>query len=245
MEVLGIDVGATGIKGSIVDLSTGTLIGEKVKMKTPSPATPDSITSSIKQMIDVLQWTDKPVGIGFPSIVKEGVCWSASNIDTEFIGFPIQDHLEKVLNTKVKVVNDADAAGIAEMTFGKGKTLSDKLVIFITLGTGIGSAIFYKGVLVPNSELGHLFYKKSVFEKYASNSARELKGLGWKSWAKELNVYLQHLNHLFSPDVILIGGGVSKQFDKYKPYLNVECMVETAQLLNDAGIIGSAMSLRS
>ena len=118
MEVLGIDVGATGIKGSIVDLSTGTLIGEKVKMKTPSPATPDSITSSIKQMIDVLQWTDKPVGIGFPSIVKEGVCWSASNIDTEFIGFPIQDHLEKVLNTKVKVVNDADAAGIAEMTFG-------------------------------------------------------------------------------------------------------------------------------
>jgi polyphosphate glucokinase len=245
MEVLGIDVGATGIKGCIVDLSKGTLVGEKIKLKTPNPATPESITSCIKQMVDVLQWADKPVGIGFPSIVKEGICYSASNIDQEFIGFNLQSHLEKELKAKVKVVNDADAAGIAEMTFGKGNSLTDKLVIFLTLGTGIGSAIFYKGVLVPNSELGHLYYKKSVFEKYASNSARELKGLGWKSWAKELNVYLQHLNHLFSPDVILIGGGVSKQFEKYKAYLNVECKVETAQLLNDAGIIGSAMSFKS
>jgi polyphosphate glucokinase len=245
MEVLGIDVGATGIKGSIVDVASGVLVGEKIKIKTPAPATPDAITGCILDMIARLDWNQKPVGIGFPSIVKEGVCYTASNIDAAFIEFPFQKHLQEVLQTDVRVVNDADAAGIAEMTFGKGKDEKSGLIILITLGTGIGSSVFYKGVLIPNSELGHLYYKKSVFEKYASNSAREIKGLSWKAWAKELNAYLNHVNHLFSPDLILIGGGVSKQFAKYSPHLNVPCRVETALLLNEAGIIGAAMSLQS
>jgi polyphosphate glucokinase len=245
METLGIDVGATGIKGSLVDISTGSLVGEKVKIKTPAPATPEAITSCIKEMINTLQWENKPVGIGFPSIVKKGVCYSASNIDETFLEFPFQDYLEKELSTTVKVVNDADAAGIAEMTFGRGKEETASLIIMITLGTGIGSAIFYNGVLVPNSELGHLYYKKSIFEKYASNSARELKGLSWKAWAKELNQYFNHVNHLFSPDLILVGGGVSKHFAKYSQYLSVPCRLETAQLLNDAGIVGAAMSVHT
>ncbi|MFZ1705595.1 MAG: ROK family protein [Saprospiraceae bacterium] len=245
MKVLGIDVGATGIKGSIVDLEKGVLIGEKVKIKTPTPATPEAITMCIQEMIDILQWTKKPVGLGFPAIVKEGVCFSASNVDDQFIGFNFQQYLTEKLQAKVKVVNDADAAGIAEMTFGKGKSSNAKLIILVTLGTGIGSAIFHNRVLVPNSELGHLKYKKSIFEKYASNSARETKNLGWKRWAKELNQYLNHLQHLFSPDLILIGGGVSKHFSKYETYLSVPCSVESAMLLNDAGIIGAAMSLKS
>jgi polyphosphate glucokinase len=145
METLGIDVGATGIKGSLVDLSSGSLVGEKVKIKTPTPATPEAITFCIKEMITTLQWENKPVGIGFPSIVKKGVCYSASNIDETFLEFPFQDYLEKELSTNVKVVNDADAAGIAEMTFGKGREHTASLVIMITLGTGIGSAIFYNG----------------------------------------------------------------------------------------------------
>lgn len=243
MEVLGIDVGATGIKGNIVNLDTGALVGEKIKLKTPTPANPEAITACIQDMIQQFEWVGKPVGIGFPAIVKEGVCHSASNIDPEFIGFKLKEHLSKVLNAEVNVVNDADAAGIAEFAFGKGKNETAPLIIFITLGTGIGSAIFYKGVLIPNSELGHLLYKKSIFEKYASNSARELKGLGWKSWAKELNVYLNHLNHLFSPDLILIGGGISKQFSKYEKFLDVPCRVEAAELMNDAGIVGAAMSI--
>lgn len=245
MEVLGIDVGATGIKGSLVDVETGTLIGEKIKIKTPSPATPEAITACIREIIQRLNWQGKPVGIGFPAIVKEGVCYSASNIDAAFLNFPLQKHLEETLGAKVKVVNDADAAGVAEMTFGKGKEDDAKMIILITLGTGIGSAIFYKGQLIPNSELGHLLYKKSVFEKYASNSAREIKGLSWKAWGKELNVYLNHVCHLFSPDLILIGGGVSKQFAKYSPYLEVFCRVETAKLLNEAGIVGSAMHVHT
>lgn len=244
MEVLGIDVGATGIKGNIVDLESGTLLKDKIKIKTPSPATPQAITECILDLTRQFSWEKKTVGVGFPAIIKEGVCFSASNIDETFIGFPLKKHLEEVLQTNVNVVNDADAAGLAEFTFGKGKEANAQLTIFITLGTGIGSAIFYKGVLIPNSELGHLKYKKSIFEKYASNSARETKGLGWKSWAKELNVYLNHLNHLFSPDLILVGGGISKQFAKYEPYLSVPCRVEAAQLMNDAGIIGAAMSIK-
>lgn len=245
MEVLGIDVGGTGIKGSIVDVETGTLVGEKVKIKTPLPATPEAITSCIQEIINRLNWQGKPVGIGFPAIIKEGVCLSASNIDEAFLHFPLQKHLEETLHAKVKVVNDADAAGVAEMTYGKGKEDDAKLIILITLGTGIGSSLFYKGQLIPNSELGHLLYKKSVFEKYASNSAREIKGLSWKAWGKELNVYVNHLCHLFSPDLILIGGGVSKHFAKYSPFLEVSCRVETAKLLNEAGIIGSAMHVHS
>lgn len=241
MEVLGIDVGGTGIKGNIVNIETGSLVGEKFKIKTPTPATPEAIIECLQQMVANFDWHDKKVGIGFPSVIKNGQSLTASNIDPQFINYGINHEFSIAVGCDVRVVNDADAAGIAEITYGKGKT-ENGLVIFITLGTGIGSALFFQGKLIGNTELGHLKYKKSVFEKYASNSARELKQMSWKKWAKELNIYLNHLNLLLSPDVILIGGGVSKQFDLYREFLDVPTRVEPASLLNDAGIVGAAMA---
>ncbi|MBK9736703.1 MAG: ROK family protein [Saprospiraceae bacterium] len=241
MEVLGIDVGGTGIKGNIVDTDTGALIGEKFKIKTPTPATPEAIIECLKQMVEQFKWHGKKIGIGFPSVIKNGYSLTASNIDPAFINYHINHEFSLALGCDVKVVNDADAAGIAEITYGKGKGVNG-LVIFITLGTGIGSAVFYNGQLLGNTELGHLKYKKSIFEKYASNSARELKHLGWKKWAKELNVYLNHLDLLLSPQLILIGGGVSKFFDQYTQYLDVKTKVDNAALFNDAGIVGAAMA---
>ncbi|MBK9255756.1 MAG: ROK family protein [Saprospiraceae bacterium] len=240
-EVLGIDIGATGIKGALVDLSTGNLASEKFKVKTPIPATPEAIAECLKMVVENFKWEGKQIGIGFPAVVKRGVALTASNIDQAFIDYPIEKEYSNILGCDVTVVNDADAAGIAEMTYGKGKG-KDGLVLLITLGTGIGSALFLDGKLLPNTELGQLYYKKSIFEKYASNSARELKLLSWKAWGKELNKYLQHVSLLLSPDLILIGGGVSKHFENYKEYLNVNTSIETASLLNDAGIVGAAMS---
>ncbi|MBK8518560.1 MAG: ROK family protein [Saprospiraceae bacterium] len=241
MEVLGIDVGGTGIKANTVNILTGELTGEKLKIKTPVPATPEAIIECLKEVVNHFQWKGKKIGIGFPAVIKNGVSLTASNIDSQFVNYSINAAFSNGLECDVSVVNDADSAGIAEMTYGKGKNVNG-LVIFLTLGTGIGSAIFFDGKLLPNTELGHLKYKKSVFEKYASNSARELHHLGWKKWSRDLNVYLNHLNLLLSPDLILIGGGVSKNFDLYSKYLNVKVKVENASLLNDAGIIGAAMS---
>ncbi len=242
MEILGIDVGGTGIKANIVDSKTGKLKAEKFRIKTPSPATPEAIIVGLKQIVDHFNWQGKKIGMGFPAVIKNGISLTATNIDQQFINYDIQSDFSKALNCDVNVINDADAAGLAEMSYGKGKGVKG-LVIFITLGTGIGSAIFYDGKLLANTEMGHLKYKKSIFEKYASNSARERLKLSWRKWAKELNVYLNHLNMLLSPDLILIGGGVSKQYDYYKAYIDVPVKVETASLLNDAGIVGAAMSV--
>ncbi len=241
MEVLGIDVGGTGIKANTVNVITGELTGEKLKIKTPTPSTPDAIIECLKTVVEHFSWKGKKVGIGFPAVIKNGVSLTASNIDTQFINYPINAAFSEALECDVTVVNDADAAGLAEMTYGKGKNVKG-LVIFITLGTGIGSALFYNGQLLANTELGHLKYKKSIFEKYASNSAREFHLLSWRKWAKELDVYLNHLDLLLSPDLILIGGGVSKNFDLYEKYLNTKVKVDTASLLNDAGIVGAAMA---
>ena len=243
MEILGIDVGGTGIKSNIVNIESGTLTGEKFKLKTPTPSTPEAIIDCLKSTVENFNWTGKQIGIGFPAVIKNGVSLTASNIDAKFINYNIDAEFSAALDCDVTVVNDADAAGIAEMTYGKGKGVQG-LVIFITLGTGIGSAIFYNGQLLSNTELGHLKYKKSIFEKYASNYAREFHHLSWKKWAKELDIYLNHLNLILSPDLILIGGGVSKNFDLYKNYLNVPVKVDTASLLNDAGIVGAAMAAK-
>ena len=241
MDILGIDIGGTGIKANIVDSKTGKLKAEKFRVKTPSPATPEAIIAGLKQIVGHFNWHGKSIGIGFPAVIKNGISLTATNIDREFINYDIQSNFGKALNCDVVAVNDADAAGLAEMSYGKGKGVKG-LVIFITLGTGIGSAIFYDGKLLANTEMGHLRYKKSIFEKYASNSARERLKLSWRKWGKELNVYLNHLYMLLSPDLILIGGGVSKHFDYYKIFIDVPVKVETASLLNDAGIVGAAMS---
>ena len=243
MEILGIDVGGTGIKINTVDIDTGELTGEKLKIKTPTPATPDAVIECMKTAVEHFNWQGKKVGVGFPSVIKNGISLTASNIDSQFINYPVDRAFSEALGCDVTVVNDADAAGIAEMTYGKGKGVKG-LVIFLTLGTGIGSALFYNGQLLANTELGHLKYKKSIFEKYASNSAREFHHLSWRKWAKELEVYLNHLDLLLSPDLILIGGGVSKNFDQYGKFLTTKVKVDTASLLNDAGIVGAAMAAK-
>ena len=241
MDILGIDVGGTGIKANIVDTKSGTLKEEKFKIKTPVPATPDSILESLKTIIEHFNWEGKRVGIGFPAVIKDGISMTASNIDPQFINYDLNARFSEALKCDVRAINDADVAGIAEMKFGKGIGVKG-LVIFLTLGTGIGSAVFYDGKLLANTELGHLKYKKSIFEKYASNSARERLNLSWKKWGKELDIYLNHLYLLLNPDLILIGGGVSKHFEMYKTYIDVPTTIDTASLLNDAGIIGAAIS---
>lgn len=240
-EILGIDVGATGIKGAIVDIDKGELITERIKYPTPKPATPQSMTEVMKTLIADFDWKGKPVGVGFPAIIKEGVALSASNIDDTWLNFPIDGFLNKKLKCPVKVINDADAAGLAEKKFGGGSKKKG-MVILLTLGTGIGSAIFYDGVLLPNTELGHLKWGDSIAEKYASNNARESKELSYKAWGKELNKVLNHIEFILAPDHIIIGGGISKKFSKYEEYLKTDATIEPAKMLNNAGIVGAALA---
>jgi len=240
-EILGIDVGATGIKGAIVDIEKGELITERIKYPTPKPATPQAMTEVMKRIISDFNWKGKPIGVGFPAIIKKGVALSASNIDDTWLDFPIEGFLNKKLKSPVKVINDADAAGLAEKKYGGGND-KDGLVILLTLGTGIGSALFYNGVLLPNTELGHLKLGDSIAEKHASNSARELKELNYKVWGKELNRVLKHIEFILAPDHFIIGGGISKKFHKYAEYLKTDATIEPARMLNNAGIVGAALA---
>jgi len=239
-EILGIDVGATGIKGAIVDIEEGKLITDRIKYPTPKPATPQAMTEVMKKLVEDHNWKGKPIGIGFPAIIKDGVALSASNIDDSWLDFPIVGFLSKKLKSPVNVVNDADAAGIAEQKFG-GDDEKKGLVVLLTLGTGIGSAVFNNGVLIPNTELGHLKWRDSVVEKFVSNNARETKDLSYKTWGKELNKVLNHLEFVLSPDHIIIGGGISKKFHKYEEFLKCSATVAPAKMLNNAGIVGAAM----
>lgn len=240
-HVLGIDVGGTGIKGAMVDTINGELVSEKIKYATPQPSTPESVMTVINQLIDDFDCREKSFGCGFPSIIKNNVCHSASNIDDGWIGKDLQQFFFQHTGSKVTFVNDADAAAVAEMTHGLGKGKMGT-VILLTLGTGIGSGIFLDGRLFPNSEFGHLLYKKSVFEHYASNGARKKNDLSWKEWGKELNVFLNHVDFIINPDLFILGGGVSKYYeDKFAKYINVKTPVVRASMGNNAGIIGAAM----
>jgi polyphosphate glucokinase len=241
-EILGIDVGATGIKGAIVDAKTGALVTDRIKIKTPKPATPDAILGVIKELKTKLKYKGEKIGIGFPSIIKKGTVLSAANIDKSWLSYPIKEKYSKALKADVYIINDADAAGLAEMKFGIGKKYKKGLICFLTLGTGIGSAPFKDGKLLANTEFGHLKYKKSVAEKYASNSARELKKQSWKVWGNELNEYLKMVDFYISPDYFILGGGVSKEFNSYKEYLTLTVPVMPAELQNAAGVIGAAMA---
>jgi len=238
-KVLGIDVGGTGIKSAIVDTVTGEMITERIKYKTPQPATPDDMIEVMKKLVLDHEWFGGKIGVGFPSIIRNGVSLSASNIDDQWLNFPVEQRLNDALGAEVTVVNDADAAGLAEQQFGKGKNI-DGLLIFLTLGTGIGSAVFKNGVLLPNTELGHLKWKDSIVEKYAGNKARETEDLSWKEWGKEVNKVLQYIHFVLSPDHILLGGGVSKKWENYKKYIKLDIPVEPSSLLNNAGIVGAA-----
>ncbi len=238
--IFSIDVGATGTKAALVNPNTGELLTDRLKYATPTKATPVEIVELILQLKKDLGFTGNMAGLGFPAIIQDGVAKTANNVNKIFIGYDIETHFSKALNLPVYCLNDADAAGMAELEFG---SLKNELgtTILLTLGTGIGSAFFKDGVLVPNTELGSLKYKDSIIEHYVSNSARINKELSWKSWAKELNKVLEYIELIFSPNKIVLGGGISKKFEKYAKYLTPNATIEPAQHYNIAGIIGPAM----
>lgn len=239
-EILGLDIGGTGIKAAIVDSEKGMFVGDRMKYATPQPSTPDNIFTVIEQLIDDFDWHGKIVGCGFPSIIKNDVIFSAANIDKSWKGVNLAEMFRVKLKIKAHCVNDADAAGIAEVMFGKGKNKKGT-VLMLTLGTGIGSGLFKDGILVPNTELGHLYYKDSIWEKYASNSAREKRQLSWQEWGGILNHYINHVDLLLNPDLIILGGGVSKRYRYYSTYLDLRKKITPAKMQNDAGIIGAAL----
>jgi polyphosphate glucokinase len=236
----GVDIGGSGIKGARVDLATGELIGERDKILTPRPATPDSVVAVVHQLVEQAGWTG-PYGCTFPGIVKNGVLHSAANLDGPWVGTDLEKLLEDLSGVDVAVLNDADAAGLAEVRFGAAKGRPG-LVLVTTLGTGIGSALIYDGVLVPNAELGHVLLHGDSAEKYAASSAKEREGLSYKVWAKRLQEYYSHVAFLLSPDLIVVGGGISRKSDKFLPLLDLPCEIVPAELRNTAGIVGAAMA---
>ena len=244
---IGIDVGGTGIKGGIVDLEVGDLIGERYRIPTPQPATPEAVGKVIGDIVAVLQQRegapepDSPIGVIVPSIVKNGVTKLAANIDPSWVGANIAESFEQTLGRPVAALNDADGAGLAEALYGAGKGV-DGLVIMITLGTGIGGAMIMDGRLVPNAELGHLELDGHDAESRASAVARERQDLSFKKWATQrLQPYFEHVQMLVSPNLFIVGGGVSKKSDKFLPLLELETPIEVAQLRNNAGIVGAAL----
>ena len=239
-EILGIDVGGTGIKGAMVDTERGVFITEKIKYATPQPSNPKNVSRVLNRLIDDFGQRGQKFGCGFPSVIKNNWCYTAANIDKSWIGVDLRSYFLETTSSEIHFTNDADSAAVAEMKFGRGKD-RDGTVILLTLGTGIGSGIFLDGKLFPNTEFGHLLYKKSVFEHYASNGARKKKELSWKEWGKELNTYLNHINFIINPDLIILGGGVSKHFYKYEDYIDVKTELVPAAMGNDAGIIGAAL----
>jgi polyphosphate glucokinase len=240
MEYLGLDVGGSGIKGAIVDTETGKLISDRFRIDTPEGAEPKDVSITMHKICQHFQYIG-PVGVGFPSIVQHGIVRSAANISKNWIGQNINFLLSQECGNQIFSLNDADAAGIAEMKFGIGQEYQNGVVLLITIGTGIGSAIFSDGVLVPNTEFGHLKIRGKDAEHRASDAVRQKEELSWKKWAERLDEVLVNLEGLFSPDLFVIGGGVSKKFEKYAGFLTIETKIMPAMLLNQAGIIGAAI----
>lgn len=238
-QFVGVDVGGTGIKVAPVDLEKGALAAPRVRVETPSPSTPKAIASTVVELLGRFD-ADGPVGITLPSVVRAGRVLTAANIDESWLGLDAVELFGGATGRPVGVVNDADAAGLAEMRFGAGRGHGG-VVVLVTLGTGIGSALFVDGVLVPNTELGHLHLHHGDAEAYAAESVREREQLSWKVWAGRLSAYLGHLERLLWPELFILGGGVSKQADKFVPHLECSTPVVAAGLHNDAGIVGAAM----
>lgn len=238
-DILGVDVGASGIKGAIVDVQSGTLLTERLRFETPEPATPTAMAETFKQLVDHFNWDGKVIGCGFPSVVIQGVAKSAANIDKAWVGTNIETLFSEASGRTVHAINDADAAGIASVLFGNGRGVKGT-ILFITIGSGLGSAILVNGHLVRNTELGHLYMDDTIAEKYASARVRKREGLSWDEWGYRFNLFLQHLERIFSPDLILLGGGGSKKFDRYMHRLHTQAPVKPEGLQNQAGIIGAA-----
>ncbi|MCC5950777.1 MAG: ROK family protein [Acidimicrobiia bacterium] len=255
MQLFGIDIGGTGIKGAPVALDRGELAADRCRIDTPHPATPDSVAGVVAQIVDHFSSSDDstdtadaaapertaPVGCTFPAVVKDGVALTAANVDDAWLGTDIASVFANACGRPFVVLNDADAAGIAEMRFGAGRGLTG-VVAVITLGTGIGSALFVDGILVPNTELGHLEMDGEDAELQAAAKVREKEDLSWKKWAKRVDTYIEELDRLVWPDRIIIGGGVSKHADKFLPRIHTRAEVVPATLHNEAGIVGAALA---
>jgi polyphosphate glucokinase len=247
---IGVDIGGSGIKAAAVDVSIGALVGERIRVATPNPSTPESVVEATARLVGRLERSPAvtatgsvgplPVGIGIPSVVVDGVTWSAANIDPGWLDYPAELEFSRALGRQTILVNDADAAGVAEMRFGAGAGKKG-VVLVLTLGTGVGSGLFVDGVLVPNTELGHMEIRGRDAERRSSAIARVRRGLSWKAWSADLDEHLIAIDRLLSPRLIILGGGISKNADKFVPYLTVRVPVVAAQLRNDAGIVGDAM----
>ncbi|HLP23015.1 MAG TPA: ROK family protein [Microbacteriaceae bacterium] len=238
---VGVDIGGTGIKAARVDVTTGQLLSERVKLPTPEGGEPETIAATVQEVLSQLgAEPHEPLGVCFPAVVRHGRTMSAANVSKRWIGFEAERFFEAELARPIHFSNDADAAGIAEVRFGAAKG-HDGLVLLTTLGTGIGTALLYNGVLVPNSELGHIELKGKDAEKRAAYSAMEREELSWKKWAKRLQRYYAKLEALFSPDLFVVGGGVSKYAEEFLPLLKLNTPIVPAALLNNAGILGAAV----
>jgi polyphosphate glucokinase len=237
-QLIGVDVGGSGIKGAIVDTATGTARG-RVRVETPQPATPDAVADVIAKIVDELD-CDGPIGCTLPAVVTGGTVRTAANIDESWIGTHASALIGRATGRSCTVLNDADAAGLAEERFGAARERRG-LVVTVTVGTGLGTALIFDGVLVPNAELGHLEIEGKIADAWASDSAREKKALGWKPWAERLNKYLTSLHDLLWPELFVIGGGVVKHADKFVDRLDPGCELRIAELGNLAGIVGAAL----
>jgi polyphosphate glucokinase len=240
MKTLGIDIGGSGIKGALVDAKNGALVADRHRIPTPQPSKPKAVADVVAAIVRHFEWQG-PVGCTFPAIVKGGVTYSAANVDDAWIGTNGQKLLASKTGCPVRLLNDADAAGIAEMKFGAGKD-HNGVVIMLTFGTGIGSAIFVDGRLVPNTEFGHMEIRGKDAEDRASDRIRKGKDLSWKEWAARVDEFLQRMELLLSPDLFIIGGGVSKKHKNYLHLLNTQARIVPAKMRNHAGIIGAAMA---
>jgi polyphosphate glucokinase len=237
----GIDVGGSGIKGGIVDLDTGALIGDRIKLLTPQPATPSAVAKTIAEVVNGFGWTG-PLGVTYPGVVTHGVVQTAANVDKAWIGINARDVISSELNGQdVTVLNDADAAGLAEERYGAGKDNSG-LVILLTFGTGIGSAVIHNGTLIPNTEFGHVDVGGKEAEHRAASSVRDRKGWSYKKWTKQVTKVLIAIENVMWPDLFIAGGGISRKADQWVPLLENRTPVVPAALQNTAGIVGAAMA---
>ena len=241
MQAFGIDIGGTGIKGAPVDVTTGKLLADRQKIETPRPSTPEAVADVVKQLVTSFSWSG-PIGITFPGVITDGVIRTAANVDPSWIGVDAGHLFAQACGNQVRVLNDADAAGVAEMEFGAGAGEMGT-VLMLTFGTGIGSALFIRGILVPNTEFGHVEIRGRDAETRASERAKGLHDMSWGKWAGHVDEYLQHIEAVLWPSLIIVGGGISKQSAKWVPRLTgIRARIVPAALLNDAGIVGAAMA---
>ena len=240
MTIMGIDVGGSGIKGVPVNVETGEILVERFRLPTPEEAKPEDVAQVVASVIQHFNWSG-PVGIGFPAVVRNGITYTAANIDKSWIEKDAVALFNQATSCPTYVLNDADAAGIAEMKFGVGREHPSGVAIMITIGTGLGTALFVDGKLVPNTELGHIEIRGKDAELRASDAARQRKEMSWEQWGERFNEYLNTMERLFWPDLFILGGGTSKMFSKFAPYIHLHAEVVPAQLLNQAGMVGAAL----